>query len=193
MSNMQICVDIDGTVTDPYYWLSDANRYFKQQLTYKDVIHYDFGKVLNVDRCDYNEFYYKFGETIHFKSEVSAGAKEVLDRLSYGHKIHFVTARERAMEQVSLDWLKKQKLPWASISLLGHSHKVETAINLNCDFFIEDSLNNALELSVSGFQVLLLDCNYNKAVLPKNIKRVSNWYQIENILRFSKENHLQLI
>lgn len=59
---------------------------------------------------------------------------------------------------------------------------MDTAKNLNCDLFIEDSFENAVELSKNGFKVLLVDTNYNRFPLKENIKRVFNWSQIYNIV-----------
>lgn len=192
MANLNIGVDIDGTVTDPYYWLHDANKYFNRQVGVKDITCYEIQKVMKIDESAYDEFYDKFGESMHWKSVVQPGAKDVISKLSFLHRIHFVTAREKIMQEVSLDWLRKESIPLDSITLLGDHHKVNTAISLKCDWFIEDSLSNALELSDAGFHVLLLDCNYNKAVLPSNVMRVSNWYQIENIIHRYNRNKKQL-
>lgn len=30
MNNLNICIDIDGTITEPYYWLEISNKYFKK-------------------------------------------------------------------------------------------------------------------------------------------------------------------
>ncbi len=33
MKNLNICIDIDGTITDPYYWLNITNKYFNKNIT----------------------------------------------------------------------------------------------------------------------------------------------------------------
>ena len=53
MKNLNICIDIDGTITDPYYWLSYANNYFNSNISESQITSYDISKVLNVDRNDY--------------------------------------------------------------------------------------------------------------------------------------------
>lgn len=37
MNYLNICIDIDGTITDPYYWLDFANSYFNLNVT-KDMV-----------------------------------------------------------------------------------------------------------------------------------------------------------
>ncbi len=42
---------------------------------------------------------------------------------------------------------------------------------------------NALQLSENGFKVLLIDTNYNRMPLNKNIIRVFNWNEIYEIVK----------
>jgi len=55
-------------------------------------------------------------------------------------------------------------------------------MDLNCDIFIEDSYDNAVQLSNSGFKVILIDTNYNKLPLNDNIIRAYNWNEIFEII-----------
>lgn len=32
MDKLNICIDIDGTVTEPYYWLNIFNKHFKKNI-----------------------------------------------------------------------------------------------------------------------------------------------------------------
>ena len=33
MKKFNICIDIDGTITDAYYWLEPCNRYFMKNIS----------------------------------------------------------------------------------------------------------------------------------------------------------------
>lgn len=191
-AELNICIDIDGTVTDAYYWLGEANRFFGKNVAQKDVTRYEIHKVMGVKQEDYNDFYDALGEKLHGESEIRPGAQEVIERLSGQSGIHFVTARQETMRDVSTEWLRKYKVPFDTITLLGHSHKAASAKNLKCDWFIEDSLSNATELSKAGFNILLVDCSYNKGTLPSNIKRVGNWHQIEEIIQNAQHQSKRL-
>lgn len=60
---------------------------------------------------------------------------------------------------------------------------------MDCDIFIEDRYENAIQLSEAGFEVLLIGTNYNNGPINANIHRVKNWYEIENfILEYTAEN-----
>lgn len=187
MQNLNICIDIDGTVTEPYYWLGFANQYFNKNVKPKEVTQYEIEGILGVTREDYERFYDIYGEAMHRESAIRTGAFEAISRLYGGNNIHFVTARQERMRNVSLEWLKGYKIPMNSISFLGSHDKINKAKELSSDIFVEDRYENAISLSQAGFEVLLIDCSYNKGILPDNVKRVRNWYQIFNIISKSPQ------
>lgn len=181
MRKLNLCIDIDGTVTEPYYWLERANRYFDRQLKPEDINAYEIHRMLDVDEGDYNEFYDLYGKLLHRESKARLGAIEAIQSLYQQHMIHFVTAREEKMRDTSIEWLVRHQMPMDSISLLGSHYKVERAKELESDLFIEDCYSNALQLAQAGFDVLLIDCTYNRGPLPQNVTRVKNWSEIVKI------------
>jgi uncharacterized HAD superfamily protein len=182
MRSLSLCIDIDGTITEPCYWLSRANEYFNTNIQPKDVTIYEIHKLLGVEEDKYNQFYNLFGILLHKEAKIRIGAKDIINKLFEHHIIHFVTAREEIMREVSLEWLAMHQIPMDSITLLGSNDKVNQAKKLNCDIFIEDRYENAIQLAQAGFEVLLIDCNYNKGGLPSNVTRVKTWFQIEKII-----------
>lgn len=182
MKELNLCIDIDGTVTEAYDWIPIVNRYFNTTITPNDVTVYDIYKILGVDKADYDLFYDLYGEALHLECRIRKGAKNVIDSLYQKHNIHFVSAREKRMKYVTHIWFDHYKIPMDSLTLLGSHNKVSTAKALNCDIFIEDRYENAIQLAQSGFEVLLVDCNYNKGPLLHNITRVSDWFEIRNII-----------
>ncbi|MDF2597107.1 MAG: hypothetical protein K0R69_3448, partial [Clostridia bacterium] len=95
--------------------------------------------------------------------------------LSTLHNLYFVTARETDLEMLTHVYLRKNGLPYDGLFVLGSCYKVAKARELNCDLFIEDHYDNALQLSNKGFKVLLLDTAYNRKPLKqyKSIKHCS--------------------
>ena len=193
MTKLNLCIDIDGTLTTPYYWLKAANSFFNTSLKAEDVTEYEIHKVLNVSKEDYLDFYDIYGEEIHGKAKLRNRVKRILHKLSYQHhKIYYVTAREKRMTAVTHSWIERRKLPNDGIYILGSHYKVDKARELNCDIFIEDRYENALELCEAGFKVLLIDCNYNRLAIPKEITRVRDWNQIYNEINSYIYNKLKL-
>lgn len=190
MEKLNLCIDIDGTVTEPFYWLNRANRYFGKQVAPEDISVYEIHRALGISEDDYNEFYNLYDKLLHREAEARFGASEVLKKLYQEHKIHFVTAREEEMRTVSLEWLADHQMPLDTISLLGSHYKVDKARELQSDLFIEDNYSNALQLAKAGFDVLLIDCSYNKGNLPHNVTRVKNWFQIKTIVELRAQRNV---
>jgi len=187
MNQLNFCIDIDGTVTEAYDWIPRANDYFNTQITPEMVTVYEEYRSLGVTMETYAEFYKLFGETIYEEARVRTGVKEVLDMLYTKHKLHFITAREVEMKDVTEKWLYHHQIPMSSLSLLGSHDKVVKAHEFSCDIFIEDRYENAVQLSSHGFNVLLIDCYYNQGHLFPGITRVKDWMEINNHI----ENYIQ--
>lgn len=182
MKNLNICIDIDGTITDPYYWISYANEYFNLSITKDQVTEYEIHKVLNIEENAYLKFYEELKVEIHSKQPLRNDVKEVLDILQKYNNLYFVTAREKSLELLTFSYLLNKEIPFDEVFLLGTHNKVPKAKELDCDIFIEDNYDNALQLSKNGFKVILIDTNYNRYPLNSNITRVDNWNEILQII-----------
>lgn len=182
MKNLNICIDIDGTITDPYYWVSYANEYFKLNITKDQVTEYEIHKVLNIEESAYLKFYEELKVEIHSKQPLRNDVKEVIDILHKYNNLYFVTAREKSLELLTFSYLLNKEIPFDEVFLLGTHNKVPKAKELDCDIFIEDNYDNALQLSKNGFKVILIDTNYNRYPLNSNITRVDNWNEILQII-----------
>jgi len=188
MKNLNICIDIDGTITDPYYWLSYANDYFQSNISESQVTSYSISKILNIEEQAYLEFYEQFKTKIHNEQKLRDDVKDILDKLHQLNNLYFVTARDKSLELLTVLYLLNHEIPFDEVIVLGDSNKVPTAINLNCNIFIEDSYDNAIQLSNNGFKVILMDTNYNRFPLNNNIIRAYSWKEILQIItEISKE------
>lgn len=175
---LNLCIDIDGTITEPFYWLQLANQYFKTNITEDKVTKYDIHEVLGVSRAEYDLFYNIYCEELHVKANVREGAVKILNMLNHRHNINYVTAREPRLAKVTAKWLQMNDLPTGCLYVLGSHYKVNKARELNCHIFIEDRYENAIQLALAGFKVLLIDCSYNRQPLIYGITRVYNWEDI---------------
>lgn len=182
MKNLNICIDIDGTITDAYYWLDITNKYFNKNITQEQVREYHIHKVIGVEEEVYLKFYEENKFAIHSNQELRNDVKQVIGRLSSLHNIYFVTARDKSLTMLTHSYLMKNEIPYDELFVLGSHYKVNKARELNCDIFVEDNYDNAIQLSEAGFKVLLIDTNYNRSVLNCNITRVYNWKEIYLII-----------
>ncbi|NFD84631.1 hypothetical protein FCV28_09045 [Clostridium botulinum] len=184
MDNLNICIDIDGTITEPYYWLEISNKYFKKNTKPEDITVYNIEDVLGITEEEYMKFYEKYKVRIHTEEKLRQGAKKVLNELNKYHNIYFVTAREKSLEVLTKSYLINHSIKFRDLYVLGSHYKVDKAKELNCDIFIEDNPTNAVELSEAGFKVILLDTNYNKHIKEnENIIRISHWDEVYNIAK----------
>jgi uncharacterized protein len=182
MKSLNICVDIDGTVTDGYYWLELSNKHFGKDVKREQVTQYDIPTVLGVTSEEYDEFYKKYKIEIHSKDPLKEHSKEVLEKLSLEHKIYFITARDTELKETTYSYFKDNEIHYDGIFMLGSHYKLDQAKDLHCDIFIEDNYNTASELAESGIKVLLMDHSYNRLPMHENMVRVYSWDEIYSII-----------
>jgi len=178
LMNLNLCIDIDGTITDAYYWLDIANNYFGTDIRPFEVTSYEIHNVLKVSNEAYLKFYEIYGEQMHANQKTRDNANLILSKLSQEHNIFYVTAREKRMKEVTENWFKENDLPKGQLHMLGSHYKVDKAKELECNIFIEDRYENALQLALAGYEVLLIDCYYNRLPLIPGITRVFDWLDI---------------
>lgn len=180
MKRLSICVDIDGTITDPFYWVDDVNQHFNKSIKPEEITTYNIPKAHNISDEAFLEYYMEYGAKMHLSAKIREGAAYYLQELHNVHNIYYVTARMSHMNDVTEVWFNKYSVPFKEIYYLGSHDKLNKAQELNCDIFIEDRLENALQLSEAGIEVYLVDCPYNQFELNDKIIRVNTWEDIYN-------------
>jgi Uncharacterized conserved protein len=183
MNNLNICIDIDGTITDAYYWLDFCNEYFNTNITKEQVTEYAIHNVLGIKEESYNNFYDKNKFELHEDQPLRDNVQEIITKLSNDNNIYFVTARDTSLSMLTHRYLRKNNIPYNDLLVLGSHYKVNAAKELDCNIFIEDNYDNSIQLSNAGFKVLLIDTNYNRLPLNENITRVHNWKEIYEIIK----------
>lgn len=193
-----ICIDIDGTMSDPYFFVPYLNKMTGIELSNEEYISNNWNKTYGPQ---FKEIYENFDidyPYIYEEVEILEGVKETIDQLiENGDDVHFVTARDHIIDPITKKWLEDNGIDSTRVySLGGNEGKVDMAEKLNCDFFLEDDPENAKNLLKAGFRVIIMDTNYNKNIISdlekeenldlekirKRLKRVKNWDEIKNIL-----------
>ncbi len=113
-------------------------------------------------------------------------------------ELYAISARPKSIQDDTVKWIEKHyKNCFKEIHTLSDSHGVanfdkgEFANSLDIKIFIEDSLNNALNISSYGIYVILLDKPWNQEEnLPENIFRVKDWNSIIEKIDILKNNML---
>lgn len=182
-----VCIDIDGTLTDPYFFIPILNRLTQKNISIDQYTSIDWRDVYGPEDAEmYKNFDIEHGD-VYKTAGIQDGAKDVIDfLLKKGIDVHYVTARSKSIHEITADWVDSKGLDREKlISLGGKEGKVDTAKRLYCDVFIEDDPNNAEKLSKAGINVILLDCNYNKGLEGDRIRRMYSWKEIGDY--FKKE------
>ncbi|MGL5440660.1 MAG: hypothetical protein ACRDA4_09855 [Filifactoraceae bacterium] len=185
---MNICVDIDGTLTSPKHFVSYFNKYFNKDVSDKELEEYNLNKIYKISDEELNEFYKIEGIRMQKEAKLLDFAKEVLNEWKNRYKISIITARKPESIGVIKDWLRDNEIEWIPTYATGNPDKLKIAKHLNCDVFIEDHPEFSLVAADSGIKVILMDAAYNQSIQHKNIFRAYNWKEVDwYIEKFSSE------
>lgn len=183
MNKLNICIDIDGTITSPYHFIPYLNSMYNKNLTEEECTTLDWKELYGDNMQDLLEKFHN--EYIHAyeEAEVVEGANEVISELSAMNNLYFVTARSADLTDITTNWLSNKGFSDIDVYLLGSDYKIEKARELGCNIFIEDNPWNAIQIANAGIDVILIDANYNKDIKHEKITRVSNWSQIKTLIQ----------
>jgi len=191
---MKLGFDIDEVVCDLTKYLSNyLNENYGLDWRVENWITYDLIK------CDYSGCGdEKFNEEIAGdllskaydlnslrKCPVVEGAARSLQLLKRGgHTLHFITTRELKKENITIDWLRANKIPFDSVHHVGHGgQKGFIGRALNLDFFLDDlekNLNSMLIYKKRWKKGLaLLDRPWNRNLYDgSKFIKLNNWNQV---------------
>jgi hypothetical protein len=187
---LNLCIDIDSTITKPDYWVNYANNHFNTDYEYNDDTVEDYFKENDFDYKKFDDFYHQYAEKMHETADIRPKVKENIKKLEDFCNIHYVTARESHIEPITIEWLKKHKVYYNTYHL-GSFNKTNKAKELSCDIFIEDNLETSKDLAAEGIKVILIDTGFNRYENPQNIIRVYDWddvyREVKNYQKSSKK------
>ena len=184
---VNIGIDIDDTLTDIRDKLRESALEYAKKL----------GKSINLeyieDKNNGNVYQQKYGFTYeelkyflkNIQEEITKEAKprkyvvEIIKKLrTEGHKIYIITARDDEFHDdpylLSKNWLDKNNIKYDKL-IVNAREKGTVCKNENIDLFIDDQLNNCLDVVKEGIKVIRIsneNCNNN------NIVDLNNWTKI---------------
>ncbi|OPL08099.1 MAG: hypothetical protein AVO33_02070 [delta proteobacterium ML8_F1] len=184
---MHIGIDIDGTITTPFYWLDFFNQKLGTSLSEKEITHYDHHLDFGIEAAAFQTLRKDHLKTIHRLAEPRPGAKDFVNRLFFENDQTFIiTAREASLATLTQFWLKKEDFLYTALYTLGSTEKRFLAARLGIDLFFEDRLETALGLSAAGIPTVLFDTPYNQAPPHPGIHRVKTWEEAYRVYRTFK-------
>ena len=104
------------------------------------------------------------------------GAFEALKHINKTHDITLITSRPREAVEDTLAWVAYHKIPAREVHILGEGQKKSA---VPCDWYLDDNVANAVDLSSTGKPVVLWDRPWNKGVLiPVGVERIDTWTRL---------------
>lgn len=187
---MNIGIDIDNTITEVQEELNNAAYEYAVKLG-KNIKNAEnpFENIKNNRDTYKKKFQFSYEELKYFlkniQEEITNMAKprfnavETINRLrKQGHKIIIITARDSEFHDdpylLSKNWLDKNNIEYDKL-IVNAREKGTVCKNENIDLFIDDQLNNCLDVVKEGIKVIRLsneNCNNN------NIVDLNNWTKI---------------
>ncbi len=166
---MRIAIDFDDTIVD-------TTKKVKEYLN-----KYNIKEFNNFE--DKRQFYIKYIDDITKNLELKPNVKEVLDKLSKNNELYIITARSSYYSNnvipLTKEFIKKNNLPIKEIYFeCFEEGKAIMCSKLNIDLFIDDYVNNCLEVKKTGINVILFNDKYDE------LNSVDNWI---DVLKYVKE------
>ena len=166
---MRIAIDFDDTIVDTTKKVREyLNRYNLEE--FEDIE-------------EKTKFYIKHIDDITKDLELKPYAKEVLNELSKNNELYIITARSdyysKNVKPLTKDFIKNNNLPIKDIYFdCFEEGKAIMCDKLNIDLFIDDYINNCLEVKNRGIKVLLFNNEY------EGLDNVNSWL---DVLKYVKE------
>lgn len=197
---MNIGVDIDNTLTDIDRDLFEAAyKYTKRKyanFTKPEFVKYDgksdvvqfYSSIFNWDENDMHQFFREDRIKIVDNAKARENAAEVIKKLKdEGNNIYVITARTSKFEDRPYDrakeWLDKNDIVYDKL-VIGAIDKVAACKELNVSIFIDDQLNQCINLGKNGICTIRFSNSNEKY---KEFVNIGNWNDVYKYIVKIKE------
>jgi len=181
---LTIGIDIDGTVTSPSSIVPLMNESFGRNLRYEDCLEYNLANIYKITDEEFADWLDQYGERLYNEAPVHGTADQILRGWHQEHKLIYISAREDRHREVTLNWFSRYHIPYDEVDLIGSHDKLASARKWEVNLFLEDRLENALQLSEElEIPVFLFDTPYNQGTLPDLIHRVYTWEEVNDKIK----------
>lgn len=195
---LKIGIDIDNVIADSYpHYINAFNKNFGTNVKYEEIFHfYYLEKNVGVDEMLVSQFIESIVHSEQFQLQIPpvSNALDIIKKwIAKGFLLHYITSRPSDTKEETIKWLKMQGFYQRGVTLDLYNEKEHNSKHISrindykksvadrkkVDLFIEDSIDIAKSLDIPVF---LIDKPWNQGSLPKNVIRVKDWYEIDNLL-----------
>ena len=125
MIKLNICIDIDGTITSPYHFIPYLNELYNKNITEEECNTHNWEVLYGVDmNTMISEFHEKYMHS-YGEAKVVDDAKNIIDELKKNHNLYFVTARDAKLTDITKNWLNENGFEEIDVYLLGSYYKIQ--------------------------------------------------------------------
>lgn len=207
---MKIGIDIDNTITEVQEELNNAAYEYAIKLgkninsaenALEDIKNNGdlYKKKFEFTYEELKYFLKDIQEEITNKAKPRINAVETINRLrKEGHKIFIITARVSEFHDdpylLSKNWLDKNNIEYDKL-IVNAREKGRVCKNENIDLFIDDQLNNCIDVEREGIQTIRIsndDEKYNGIISLKNWKEIYDFISNEKIYKTVKFNECEI-
>ncbi|ANC23020.1 hypothetical protein WR52_30405 (plasmid) [Bacillus cereus] len=113
--------------------------------------------------------------------------KEVFSEISKLYEVHIITSRpeteNKQIYNLTLEWLIKNNIVVDQL-LVGTQDKASVLKQIKPDYYIDDSYDNCKSAYELGINSIMYTSPYNFNIKHTHIRRVSNWAEILDIIKY---------
>jgi len=184
----RIGIDLDDTITDIKDEMLKMAFIYDKTLRGKGIINnksYFVGERFDWSSEEKNYFFKEYRLKIVENARVRDGVIETLKKLKeLGHEIIIITARSRNYYndpyKYTSNWLLKNNILFDEL-IVESSSKGESCKELKIDYFIDDYLNNCLDVKRFGIKSYLMYNGYD--FKNQEIEVIYSFSEILNIIK----------
>lgn len=186
---MRIGIDIDDTVADSEIkTLEKALLYDKEFVKGEGIVNinkYNYTEKFNWTEEQCYDFFKRYLEQLVPEFQVKNQVKETIDKLKEeNHTIYFITYRTGRFltnpYDITYKWLVDNGIKFDKL-ITNSGPKGKVCQENNIDLFIDDSVDQCVNVSAYGIDVLLFDNIHNRH--DNALRRVNNWLEIYKIIK----------
>lgn len=180
---MRIGIDIDRTITTPFYWLDFYNHHLRKELKPKEIKTYDHHIAFDMTLEAFEQFRSENIQEIHNLALPRNEAIHYVNQLFFKYQeTHIITAREEMLSELTQQWLNRHNMNYKALYHLGSTNKYQLALDLSLDVFIEDRLETAKDMIKRQIPTILFNTPYNQGFHHPNLYRVNTWREAYDII-----------
>lgn len=187
----KIGIDIDGTITVGEWIIAPLNEGLNINLKYEDLTTYDCYNFIDLPKETVDNWF-RDNEAFLYKNPlIREHAIETIEQWKEENEIFLISARAMTAFDITKGWLDESKVSYNKLDLIGSHDKIAACKKYGIEIFMEDRLENAIDISREcNIPVILFDTPYNRVPLPKNVIRVFDWNEarvwVENWMKTKK-------